>query len=73
MIPTTPEAEVGESQIRGLPGLQSDFKTSPSNLSRPSVSKGKELGMCGSVVGSLCLKLEALDLISSTTKNRKVV
>lgn len=35
MIPTTPEAEVGESQIRGLPGLQSDFKTSPSNLLRP--------------------------------------
>lgn len=44
VVPTTPEAEVGGSQIQGSPGLQSDFKTSPSNFTVTLISESKELG-----------------------------
>lgn len=47
LMPTTPEAKIGGSEVQGLPGLQSKFKTMVRKLMRSHLKRNKRRGRWG--------------------------
>jgi hypothetical protein len=68
--PSPSEAEAGESQVQGQPGIHSDFKTSVATKQDPVAKKQKNKGWaCSSVAEHLLSMVKARSL----TPDKKTV